>query len=101
MEATHPDVWFVCQEKISPPKRVPRVSLTSRRLNLDRLFTLYVPLALMLLFLLAPFYWMLITSLKPDSELYSPNGNPLLVFSPSLEHYAHLLETTQFPTWTR
>jgi multiple sugar transport system permease protein len=71
------------------------------RRKLDRLFTLYLPLAVVLIFLLAPFYWMLITSLKPDSELYSGNGNPLLVFQPSLEHYARLLQTTQFPTWTR
>jgi multiple sugar transport system permease protein len=71
------------------------------RRRLDRVATLYVPLAVALLFLLAPFYWMLITSLKPDSELYSSNGNPLFVFRPSLEHYVQLLQTTQFPTWTR
>jgi len=69
--------------------------------RVDRTLTLYVPLGLMLFFLLAPFYWMLVTSLKPDAELYSPNGNPLLVFAPSLEHYLHLLLTTEFPTWTR
>jgi multiple sugar transport system permease protein len=71
----------------------------SRRL--DRALTLYLPLAIVLLFLLAPFYWMLITSLKPDSELYSPTGNPMLVLHPSLEHYTELLTKTQFPTWTR
>ena len=71
------------------------------RRTLDRVATLYVPLGVALVFLLAPFYWMLITSLKPDSELYAANGNPLLVFQPSLEHYAALLQTTQFPTWTR
>ena len=69
--------------------------------RVDRTLTLYVPLGLMLFFLLSPFYWMLVTSLKPDAELYSPNGNPLLVFAPSLEHYLHLLLTTEFPTWTR
>src|SRR5882672_12323298 len=69
--------------------------------RVDRVLTVYLPLGLVLFFLLAPFYWMLITSLKPDSELYSPNGNPLLVFNPSLEHYQHLLTTTEFPTWTR
>ena len=69
--------------------------------RVDRALTVYVPLLIMLFFLLAPFYWMLITSLKPDSELYSPNGNPLLVFSPSLEHYQKLLTGTEFPTWTR
>ena len=72
--------------------------ITSR---VDRTLTVYVPLGIMLFFLLAPFYWMLVTSLKPDAELYSPNGNPLLVFAPSLEHYLHLLLTTEFPTWTR
>ena len=69
--------------------------------RLGRSLTLYLPLGLVLLFLLSPFYWMLITSLKPDSELYAPGGNPLLVFTPSLEHYQHLLSATEFPTWTR
>src|SRR5207248_5030097 len=69
--------------------------------RLDRLVSLYLPLGLVLLFLLAPFYWMLITSLKSDAELYSASGNPMLVFNPSLEHYQQLLTTTEFPTWTR
>jgi multiple sugar transport system permease protein len=58
-------------------------------------------LGFVLLFLLAPFYWMLVTSLKPDSELYSASGNPMLVVSPTLEHYQQLLTATEFPTWTR
>ncbi len=69
--------------------------------RVDRLLTLYLPLGLVLVFLLAPFYWMVITSLKPDSELYSAAGNPMLVLHPSLEHYQQLLTTTEFPTWTR
>ncbi len=32
----------------------------------------YVPMALFLLFLLFPFYWMVITSMRPDGELYRP-----------------------------
>ena len=68
---------------------------------LERTLTLYLPLAVVLVFLLAPFYWMLITSLKPDAELYSPQGNPMLVRAPSPEHYAQLLQTTAFPLWTR
>ena len=40
----------------------------------------YVPMALFLLFLLFPFYWMVITSVRPDGELYRPwnaaNYNP-------------------------
>ena len=34
----------------------------------------YVPMALFLLFLLFPFYWMVITSVKPDKELLSREG---------------------------
>jgi multiple sugar transport system permease protein len=71
----------------------------SRRL--ERALTLHLPLALVVFFLLAPFYWMLITSLKANSELYSPNGNPMWVFTPSLEHYQHLLTATEFPSWTK
>ncbi len=72
---------------------------TARRA--DRVLTVYVPLAVVLFFLLAPFYWMAITSLKPNSELYAPGSNPFLVLSPSLEHYQQLLAGTQFPLWTR
>lgn len=57
----------------------PTVTSTSRmagRRSIDRLFTLYVPLLLVLNFLLAPFYWMTITSLKPNSELYDGAISP-------------------------
>lgn len=37
---------------------------------LKRFFTLYLPLAVILVFILFPFYWTFITSIKPDSELY-------------------------------
>lgn len=35
-----------------------------------RFLTIYLPLALLLFFLLFPFYWTFVTSIKPDSELY-------------------------------
>jgi multiple sugar transport system permease protein len=35
-----------------------------------RFFSLYLPLAVLLVFLIFPFYWTLVTSLKPDQELY-------------------------------
>lgn len=37
---------------------------------IKRLFTLYLPLTLILLFILFPFYWTFITSVKPEVELY-------------------------------
>lgn len=35
-----------------------------------RFLTLYLPLILLLLFILFPFYWTFITSIKPEAELY-------------------------------
>ena len=35
-----------------------------------RIACLYLPLAIMLLFLLFPFYWTFVTSIKPEKELY-------------------------------
>lgn len=37
----------------------------------SRVFLLYIPLVLMLLFLLFPFYWTFVTSVKPSTELFS------------------------------
>lgn len=38
--------------------------------GISRLFTLYLPMLILLIFLLFPFYWTLVTSLKPEKELY-------------------------------
>ncbi|MDF2590563.1 MAG: binding-protein-dependent transport system inner rane protein [Clostridia bacterium] len=35
-----------------------------------RIFSIYLPLSALMLFLLFPFYWTFITSIKPESELY-------------------------------
>lgn len=35
----------------------------------QRLVTVYLPIVVFLIVLLFPFYWMLITSIKPDAEL--------------------------------
>ena len=50
----------------------------------------YVPLLLLTFFLLAPFYWMVITSFKPDPELYSSTISPLWVWHPTLDHFGEL-----------
>jgi multiple sugar transport system permease protein len=63
----------------------------------------YVPMALFLLFLLFPFYWMVITSVRPDGELYRPwnaiNYNPFWTWKPTWEHVTYLLEQTLFTSW--
>jgi multiple sugar transport system permease protein len=63
----------------------------------------YIPLALFILFTLFPFYWMAVTAMRPDPELYrswrAPNATPFWTLEPTLEHFVGLLKTTAFPTW--
>ncbi|MBI1847924.1 MAG: carbohydrate ABC transporter permease [Candidatus Rokubacteria bacterium] len=70
-----------------------------RRL-IDRTWRLYLPLAVFLVAMLFPFYWMLITSIKPNRELYSQRIMPMVVHQPTLKHYVDLLSQTSFLTWT-
>ena len=51
---------------------------TSRRRRASCV-TIYLPLIVFLIVLLFPFYWMAITSVKPDHELLSRTGNPFWV----------------------
>ena len=59
-----------------------------------RIVTVYVPIAAFLIVLLFPFYWMVITTLKPDQELLSRDGNPFWVRNPTLAHIKKLLFDT-------
>src|SRR2546429_78932 len=63
----------------------------------------YVPMGLFLLFLLFPFYWMVITSVRPDGELYRPwnsvNYNPFWTWKPTWDHVKYLFEETLFASW--
>ena len=65
-----------------------------------RIVRLYIPLAVCMVLMLFPFYWMLITSIKPNRELYSQKVMPLIVHQPTLKHYYDLLSETNFITWT-
>ena len=64
-----------------------------------KVVTVYVPLLLFLFVLLFPFYWMVITSVKPDNELLSRDGNPFWVIAPTLAHFKKLLFDTAYPEW--
>ena len=59
-----------------------------------RILRLWLPLGLYMLFTLFPFYWMAVTSLKPNSELYNRKIMPLIVYHPTLKHYVDLLTET-------
>src|ERR1700741_1277482 len=65
-----------------------------------RLLTLWLPLGVSLVFALFPFYWMAITSLKSNQELYSRKVMPLIVHNPTLKHYIDLFTETNFLEWT-
>ena len=61
---------------------------------------LWLPLAFFLFFELFPFYWMAVTSLKPNQELYNTHLMPMIVYHPTLKHYVDLLSETNFLVWT-
>ena len=65
-----------------------------------RVVTIYVPLAVFVVVLLFPFYWMAITSVKSNQELLDfEAGNPFWVSSPTLAHINKLLFETSYPAW--
>jgi multiple sugar transport system permease protein len=73
--------------------------MAARRLG-SRALQLWLPLGFFLIITLFPFYWMAITSLKPNSELYNTQMMPLILRHPTLKHYVDLINDTSFLTWT-
>jgi multiple sugar transport system permease protein len=63
----------------------------------------YIPLGGFVFWLLFPFYWMLVTSVRPDRELYrpwmAPNYTPFWTDHPTLVHIMDLLTETLFARW--
>src|SRR5438132_10794544 len=65
-----------------------------------RLVTLWLPLSLILLVLLFPFYWMALTAIKPDEQLLDlERFNPFWTWSPTFKHIAKLIFETNYPLW--
>lgn len=64
---------------------------------------LYLPLAAFVIITLFPFYYMAVTSLRPDREMYipwnRPNFAPFWTLKPTLEHFALLFRETLFLRW--
>jgi multiple sugar transport system permease protein len=62
-----------------------------------------IPVAIFLIFLLFPFYWMIITTFRPDNELYIPwyraNYKPLWTWNPTTAHLKYLFGETTFMLW--
>ncbi len=64
-----------------------------RQVDIKKILCVYLPLIVILLFILFPFYWTLITSLKPEDELYGM----VVTYWPrvfTLESYRKLFTTT-------
>src|ERR1700750_2174342 len=65
-----------------------------------RLVTLYLPLSIIVIVLLFPFYWMALTSVKPDNQLLDMETySPFWVWQPTLKHFHKLLFESHYPMW--
>jgi len=67
---------------------------------LIRIITLYIPLALFLIWALFPLYWMIVTSIKSNSELMRLT-HPLTVKAPTLDQYKDLILKSDFRYWIK
>jgi multiple sugar transport system permease protein len=65
-----------------------------------RVVTLYLPLSIIVIILLFPFYWMALTSVKPDNQLLDMETySPFWVWQPTLKHFHKLLFESYYPRW--
>jgi multiple sugar transport system permease protein len=65
-----------------------------------RVVTVYTPLVVFILVLLFPFYWMAVTTFKPNDELYNFKAhNPFWISNPTLANVNKLLFQTDYPAW--
>ena len=65
-----------------------------------RVVTTYIPLLLILIVLLFPFYWMALTAIKPDDQLLDfEKVSPCWTPSPTLKHINKLLFDSSYPRW--
>jgi multiple sugar transport system permease protein len=68
--------------------------------RMNRLVTLWLPLGIIMVVLIFPFYWMALTAIKPDQELIDlESTNPLWTLRPTLKHIQVLLFETDYPRW--
>ncbi len=74
----------------------------SKRINaLVKSIWVYGGLLFFLVTMLFPFYWMLVTSLTPDADIYNIDRNPLIVLQPTIEHYLKLIQDSPFLVWLK
>src|SRR5262245_45754837 len=77
-------------------------SAQSRAARLRSVAFTYANLLPFVVFALFPFYFMLITSVKRNAELYNLKSVPFLVQTGFIvDHYRYLFEQTEFLTWVK
>ena len=65
-----------------------------------RIVTTYLPLGLIVIVLLFPFYWMALTAVKPDEQLLDlETYSPFWTWTPTLKHINKLLFESAYPRW--
>jgi multiple sugar transport system permease protein len=65
-----------------------------------RLVTLYLPLSIIVIVLLFPFYWMALTAIKPDDQLLDLDRvSPFWTTAPTFKHIHKLLFESNYPLW--
>ncbi len=65
-----------------------------------RVVTTYIPLILILIVLLFPFYWMALTAVKPDHQLIEMDKvSPFWTWEPTFKHIHKLLFESDYPRW--
>ncbi|MBI1297115.1 ABC transporter permease subunit [bacterium] len=84
---TNADAVEVSNRLVAPPQRRPFSWIS---------VPIYVLLTLGAIVMVTPFFWMLLTSLKPAQELLRFSFLPQ---NPSLENYDLVLRTSSFPRW--
>jgi multiple sugar transport system permease protein len=95
----------VAQALLAPGAQSPAMADHSEGMAyLDRLpkriVTVYIPLVLIMVVLLFPFYWMVLTAIKPDEQLLDlEKFNPFFVTAPTFKHISKLLFETAYPRW--
>jgi multiple sugar transport system permease protein len=65
-----------------------------------RVVTIYIPLIIFLIVLLFPFYWMTVTTFKPNEELLNyKDNNPFWINHPTFANINKLLFETDYGHW--
>ncbi len=93
--------------KVADPRRVFAASTADHSEGMSyleslprRLVTLYLPLTIIVVTLLFPFYWMGLTAVKPDAQLLDLDKfNPFWTWQPTFKHIEKLLFESHYLSW--